>query len=82
MNQQQQQQQIDLSLTGEIICENCSNTLFKQVYYLRTVPKTISKSGREEVFPIVTFACEECGHINKNFEVNIKPKIKENKIIK
>jgi len=65
---------LDLSLTNETKCENCGYEYFKQLFVLRQVPQTISPNGKVSYYPIPVFVCENCGHTNEEFKVKIPTK--------
>ena len=66
-NPQQQQFNVDLSQTTEVICEECKNTTFNHVFKLRKLSALLSPSGQETMIPMQVFACVKCGHINSDF---------------
>ena len=66
-NGQQMQEQIDFSKTTEIQCESCSGSTFKQTLLLRKLSALVSPNGQETIIPMQVFACEKCGHVNKEF---------------
>ena len=51
----------------DIVCENCDSRFFKQVFAFKRVPALISQSGKEEIVPVPTFRCDDCGHVNEEF---------------
>ena len=51
----------------DIVCENCGGRFFRQVHAFKRVPVLISQSGKEEIVPVPTFRCDDCGHINEEF---------------
>ena len=63
----QMQEQIDFSKTSEICCEKCGNNTFKQTLLIRKMSALASPSGQEMIIPMAVFACEKCGHVNKEF---------------
>ena len=63
----QMKQTIDFSKTKEICCEKCKNTTFKQTLMLRKMSALVAPNGQETIIPMQVFACEECGHVNKEF---------------
>lgn len=67
----EQEYQLDLRLTTETKCEKCGGLYFKQVFMLREVPQTLSPTGKISYYPIPLFICDNCGHLNKEFEPNI-----------
>ena len=63
----QMKEQIDLSKTSQIKCESCGCEIFKQTLMLRKMSALASPSGQEMIIPMQVFACEKCGHVNKEF---------------
>ena len=41
---------------------------FKQTMMLKKLSALMSPSGQEAIIPVAAFACEACGHINKEFQ--------------
>ena len=58
---------IDLSKTVIISCDNCGRKTFKQTMLLRKMSAIVSPTGQEALNPVAVFACEQCGHVNKEF---------------
>ena len=63
----QMQEQIDFSKTSQIKCESCEGQTFKQTLLLRKLSALVSPNGQETIIPMQVFACEKCGHVNKEF---------------
>tara|TARA_A100001515_G_C4500105_1_gene186381 strand:+ start:263 stop:499 length:237 start_codon:yes stop_codon:yes gene_type:complete len=63
----QMQEQIDFSKTTEIKCEACGGQTFKQTLLMRRMSPLASPNGQEMIIPMAVFACEKCGHVNKEF---------------
>ena len=63
----QMQEQIDFSKTSQIKCDACGCSTFKQTLLLRKMSALASPSGQETIIPMQVFACEKCGHVNKEF---------------
>ena len=63
----QMQEQIDLSKSSEIKCEACEGSTFKQTLLLRKMSALVAPGGQETIIPMQVFACEKCGHVNKEF---------------
>ena len=61
------QEQIDITKTTEMKCEKCQNPTFKQTLLLRKMSALVSPNGQETIIPMAVFACEKCGHVNKEF---------------
>ena len=53
----------------DIVCENCGGKYFRQVNAFKRVSALISSSGKEQIVPLPTFRCDDCGHINEEFLV-------------
>jgi len=64
----QMQEHIDFSKTTQIKCESCDNSTFKQTLLMRKMSALVSPNGQETIIPMAVFACEKCGHVNKEFE--------------
>ena len=58
---------VDLSQAATMECENCGCKAFKQTLMLKKLSALMSPSGQEAIVPVGVFACEACGHINKEF---------------
>jgi DNA-directed RNA polymerase subunit RPC12/RpoP len=67
MNNPQQQFNVDISQTTEVVCEQCGNTTFNHVFQLRKLSALLSPAGQETMIPMQVFACAKCNHINKDF---------------
>ena len=63
----QMQEQIDFSKTSQIKCESCDGSTFKQTLLLRKMSTLVAPGGQETIIPMQVFACEKCGHVNKEF---------------
>ena len=63
----QMEEQIDFSKTTEICCEACGGQTFKQPLLMRKMSALVAPNGQETIIPMAVFACEKCGHVNKEF---------------
>ena len=59
---------VDLSQAKTMECEKCQCKAFKQSLMLKKLSALISPTGKEALIPVAVFVCEQCGHINKEFE--------------
>ena len=59
---------IDLTHAKDIVCEKCEGRGFKQTMMLKRLSALVSPNGQEAIIPVAAFACEACGHVNKEFE--------------
>ena len=64
----QARQNVDLSNAVDVLCEKCGSSKFKEVAFIKRVSALISPSGKEMIVPVGTFACADCGHVNKEFD--------------
>ncbi len=51
----------------DIVCENCGGMFFKQVNAFKKLSALISPTGKEQIVPVPTFRCDDCGHVNEMF---------------
>ena len=58
---------IDLTHAKTMECEKCQCKAFKQTMMLKKLSALMSPSGQEAIVPVGVFACEACGHVNKEF---------------
>ena len=53
---------------SQIVCEKCGGETFKQTLLVRRMSALASPNGQEMIIPMAVFACESCGHVNKEFQ--------------
>ena len=58
---------IDMDNAVDMKCEKCGCNTFKGTNLIKTISAIVSPSGKEMIIPIPVFACEKCGHVNKEF---------------
>ena len=59
---------MDLTHATTLECEECQCKGFKQTMMLKKLSALVSPTGQEAIIPVAAFACEVCGHINKEFQ--------------
>ena len=59
---------VDLTHAKTLECEKCQCKGFKQTMMLKQLSPLVSPTGQEAIIPVAAFACESCGHINKEFQ--------------
>jgi uncharacterized Zn finger protein len=68
MDGQQPPQQPNINIRPEdlknIVCENCGGRFFREVQAFKRISALISPTGKEQIMPVPTFRCDDCGHIN------------------
>ena len=64
---------IDLTHATTLECEKCGAKGFRQTMMLKKLSPLVSPNGQEAIIPVGVFACDSCGHVNKEFaEADIK----------
>jgi hypothetical protein len=66
-NMELQQPKINLKECPTIKCESCDGIYFREVIYLKRVPKLMTGSPEDTTVPFPIYKCESCGHVNKGF---------------
>ena len=62
---------IDLKQQPTVECEKCQSKYFKEVVLIKQVSKLMTGSSEDTMVPFPTYMCNECGHVNKYFELFI-----------
>jgi hypothetical protein len=62
---------INLKEQPTIKCEKCESKFFKEVTMLKKVPKLLTGSHEDTIVPFPTYMCNDCGHVNADFELFI-----------
>ena len=71
MNDEIIRPKINLKEQKTIKCEKCESKYFKEVTMLKKVPKLLTGSSEDTIVPFPTYMCNECGHVNMDFELFI-----------
>ena len=58
---------VDLTHAKTLECEKCQCVGFKQTMMLKRLSALVSPTGQEAIIPVGVFACDHCGHVNKEF---------------
>ena len=53
----------------DIICENCGGKFFRAVQAFKRIGALVSPTGKEQIIPVPTYRCDDCGYINEEFRV-------------
>ena len=53
----------------DIVCDACGGKFFRQVSAFKRVSALLSPTGKEQIAPVPTFRCDDCGNINEEFQV-------------
>jgi hypothetical protein len=60
---------INLRDQPTVECNKCKSKYFKEVVILKKVPKLLTGSAEDTIVPFPTYMCNECGNVNKDFEL-------------
>ena len=60
---------VDPSSMKDIKCENCGCRFFRQVHAFKRVSALVSPTGKEQIIPVPTYRCDDCGYINEEFRI-------------
>ena len=60
---------IDLKKQPTVECEECESKYFKEVILIKKVSKLMTGSADDTIVPFPTYMCNECGHVNVEFEL-------------
>ena len=60
---------IDLKSAETVVCEQCANTTFGEVFSFKKVSKLLTGSSQDALVPFPRYKCEACGHINEEFRM-------------
>ena len=63
----QPQQRITLKDTQSVECDECKNTTFTEVMFMRRISRILSGAPKDSYMPIPAFQCSACGHVNQEF---------------
>tara|TARA_Y100001938_G_C7955622_1_gene361555 strand:+ start:319 stop:564 length:246 start_codon:yes stop_codon:yes gene_type:complete len=58
---------IDVNDLVDIVCSNCGGKVFRQVQMFKRLSALVSPTGKEQIVPVPTFRCDDCGNINDEF---------------
>lgn len=65
-----QQRQINLAEHGtQIFCSSCGSRFFRDVVYVYKVSRIVTGTPDDAYVPIKTLACDACGNVNEEFDM-------------
>ena len=65
------QGKLDFNSTSEITCDECGSSYFVEAYIIRKASKLLTGADQDQIIPIPTMRCADCGNVNDIF----KPKV-------
>ena len=69
LNQGGQQIKVNVADQPNVECENCKNIFFDKVTIIKKISKLLVGTPDDQLVPMETYKCTECGNINKDFEL-------------
>ncbi len=54
---------VNLEQTAAYKCKACGKEIFRQVFFLRTIPALLSPTLKAEIVPVPSFMCVSCDFI-------------------
>lgn len=64
----QDQINVDINQTTEVICEKCNGKIFQQGLVIRKASGLLTGQSKPSYIPIPVFQCADCGHVNSEFK--------------
>ena len=58
---------LNLREVPTVECDNCGGIYFREVTYLKLVPKLLVGATEDTTVPFPIYKCDSCGHVNKGF---------------
>ena len=55
-----------------ITCTECGSIYFRQVIVINKISKFITGDRKDQLMPVPTFRCDDCGHVPEEFRP-VKP---------
>lgn len=55
---------LTLADTVGVVCEECANQTFKEVFFIRKISKFLAGTPRDVVQTIPVMQCTKCDHVN------------------
>lgn len=66
-----------LETATDFECDKCKHNFFIPVFMLKRLSAIVSPTGQEINFPVQTFGCAKCGHVNDTFIPKLNKNVKE-----
>ena len=61
--------QVNVMDSPNIKCEKCENIFFEKVTIIKKISKLLTGSPDDQLVPMETYGCRECGHMNEEFDI-------------
>jgi len=69
LGQGSQQIQVNVADSPNVECENCKNIFFDKVTVIKKISKLLVGTPDDQLVPMETYKCTECGNINEDFKL-------------
>lgn len=73
--------QISLREQPTVVCESCGGTHFKEIVLIKKVSRLLTGSAEDTLVPFPTYKCDNCGHMNEDFDLFKNEKTNETQSI-
>ena len=60
---------VNVAEQPNVECENCKNIFFDKVTVIKKISKLLVGTPDDQLVPMETYKCTECGNINEDFKV-------------
>ena len=64
-----QQIKINVADQPNVKCEECENLYFNKVTVIKKISKILVGTPDDQLVPMETYICAECGHVNEEFKL-------------
>jgi uncharacterized Zn finger protein len=61
--------QVSLREQPTVTCESCGSSHFKEIVLIKKVSRLLTGTPNDTLVPFPTYKCDECGHMNKDFDI-------------
>ena len=61
--------QISLREQPTVVCESCGSSHFKEIVLIKKVSRLLTGSAEDTLVPFPTYKCDNCGHMNEDFDL-------------
>ena len=58
---------INVSDLTDFACAECQGKYFRQITLFKRLSPLVSPTGKEQLIPVPSFRCDDCGHVNEEF---------------
>ena len=72
--QQPPQMKVDINDLTDFVCSECESKAFRSITLFKRLSPLVSPTGKEQLVPIPSFRCDDCGHINEEFMPKLQQK--------